>query len=480
MGSTATNDPQTGAGDKGKQVSDKAGAAGHAAAQTSPADETALPRNRQAGECGSESPRAGKAAPAESKAAGKRGNKTGSATGKTVKTGNPEPQTGEPAADTDRAIAPAVPAPATNQTSEDSRSISWMSAQAISALNAVKASQARKAESLLARVEKPVPGRPAITELPEQTSEDLLDEFSGVEATAPAARDTLVQREATPASAGDNPTIQKEGTFMQEKPGEQEPTNAATEAAAIATESAAASTSPETGATAGTAATMTAPSQRRELPVRAIVMTVFLLLLAFSGYRYWQENRESGVVAPPPTAGGYSSSVREADWDDIPQQSAIAVVGTSTGEQGTHAAPEPDDAARATPQTWTPAGSQAATAPSTAATADNTGSVAAQAAAETAPPPPAETEMATPQPAGASADEPTQMATPQPAGTSADEPTQTESPAQPQAAAVATPPVSPAQRQPRYGAPGYGYYPQQPAWQQPYYQPGYPQQYPSR
>jgi len=48
-------------------------------------------------------------------------------------------------------------------------------------------------------------------------------------------------------------------------------------------------------------------------------------------------------------------------------------------------------------------------------------------------------------------------------------------PREPQAAAV-----QPAQPQPRYGTPGYGYYPQQPNWQQPYYRPAYPQQYPAR
>ncbi|HYQ70821.1 MAG TPA: hypothetical protein VET88_02715, partial [Gammaproteobacteria bacterium] len=54
-------------------------------------------------------------------------------------------------------------------TGEDTRSISWMSEQAVNALNAVRKNQARKAESLLARVEKPVPGKASITELPEQT-----------------------------------------------------------------------------------------------------------------------------------------------------------------------------------------------------------------------------------------------------------------------------------------------------------------------
>jgi hypothetical protein len=188
-------------------------------------------------------------------------------------------------------------------------------------------------------------------------------------------------------------------------------------------------------------------------------MTVFLAMLAYSGYRYWQENRESGVT-PAPVAGSYEESVQGASWDDIPQQEAIAVVGTTSGEQSAAAATAPDTAAEVAAQPGTTATDGLAAIPATeepdrsATTAipwkPDTG--AAQPAAEVAPPPaePAETETA----------EPAELTTSEPP---------------PKPAAVANQPARPAQPQP-----GYGYYPPQPNWQQPYYQPGYPQQYPAR
>jgi hypothetical protein len=338
----------------------------------------------------------------------------------------------------------------------DSRSISWMSAQAVSALNAVKANQAKKAESLLARVEKPVPGKPGITELPEQTSEDLLEEFPGVEAAAPVVAETVAAQEpvtTTPAVAGDTTIIQKETTVMQDKPGEQETT--AVETAGNAT---------ETATTASTEAVAAAQAQSRGLPVRPIVMSVFLALLSFSGYRYWQENRDSGMTAPP-VAGSYKESVQGAAWDDIPQQDAIAVVGTTTGEASVPAAMTPGNAAEAAVQSGTTAADEPASTPATEPPAaaiktttwePDTGT--AEPVVDVAPAPTGQAEIETAEPAELTTSEP---------------------PA-PQAATAVTQPARPAVPQPGYGAPGYGYYPPQPNWQQPYYQPAYPQQYPAR
>jgi hypothetical protein len=361
-----------------------------------------------------------------------------------------------------------------------------MSAQAVSALNAVKANQAKKAESLLARVEKPVPGKPGITELPEQTSEDLLEEFPGVEAAAPAVAQTIAAQEpvnTSPAAAGDTAKIQKETTAMQDKPHEQE--TAATESADTTTETAAtaAAASTEPGATASTEAVIAAQAQPRGLPVRPIVMTVFLAMLAFSGYQYWQENRDSGVTAPP-VAGSYKESVQGAAWDDIPQQEAIAVVGTTPGETSAPAATTPGNAAGVAAQPDTTATDELASTPATAppgsaiettpwtpdtgsaqpaadvmpAQADRTAIEAAQPAANVAPPPADQAAIETAEPAEVTTGEPPE----------------------PKAATVVTQPARPAQPQPGYGAPGYGYYPPQPNWQQPYYQPAYPQQYPAR
>jgi hypothetical protein len=481
MGSTAATDAPAKTAGNDKNDSDKTAAVKQDVARKSPqggktAGKQPVSRNRKADAGITEKPRK-KAAPAGNQTAGKSRRKNRSATRETGRPDMIAPQTGGPeTADATTAAAAMTENPA-NPADKDSRSISWMSAQAVSALNAVKASQARKAESLLARVEKPVPGRPGITELPEQTIEDLLEEFPGMEAATPAAPDSTAPQETTttpPAAAGDTRTIQKEGTVMQEKPGTQETT--AVEAAANTSEptATAASESGESTATASTETIIAAQAQRRELPVRPIVVAVFLVMLAFSGYHYWQENRDSGVAAPPPVAGSYNGSAREADWGDIPQKSAIAVVGATREEQPATAATESARPAEVATQPENPAGygfadSPVAEPPASAATMD-TGSMAVQPAVDTAPSPPAQAEMEAPQSAKITASQPPQ----------AGEITASE-PQQPQATAVAAPPARPAQPQPRYGAPGYGYYPQQPNWQQqPYYQPAYQQQYPAR
>lgn len=271
--------------------------------------------------------------------------KTPAADGKTAQPKQVESPVGNEATAADTAAAAALAPEEANQTGADPHSISWMSAQAVSALKAVKANQARKAESLLARVEKPVPGRPAITELPEQTSDDLLEELPEMEAPAVAAT-PQANTPTSPAAAGSEPTITKEATVMQDKPGEQETTateietspaqpaagnaQAPDEAAAEATET----------ATASTGAVVAAQAQQRGLPVRPIVMTVFLALLAYSGYRYWQDNRDTYFAAPP-VADSYRESAQSAGWDDIPQQEAIAVVGEKPGKPSAPAATAP-------------------------------------------------------------------------------------------------------------------------------------------
>ncbi|MGD8630004.1 MAG: hypothetical protein PVG72_04660 [Gammaproteobacteria bacterium] len=470
MGSTATEDSRAKAAVKDGRDSGKAGTARKAVSRKTrsgkkPSGKKTVPKNRQ-----TDASQADKPLPAVKQAAGK--------SRKKAQPEQPVPQAEDVAINTTTA---------TDKPAADTRSISWMSAQAISALNAVKANQAKKAESLLARVEKPVPGKPGITELPVQTSEDLLEEFPGMEAAAPAAAPAAASQEPVktpPAAAGDTPKVQKETTVMQDKPEEQEP--AATESAENTTETAvtADTTSTEPAAVASTEAVVAAQAQSRGLPVRSIVMTVFLALLAYTGYNYWQENRDSGVTAPP-VAGSYKESTQGAAWDDIPQQQAIAVVGTTTGEAPAPAATTPDNAAEVAAQpdatatdelASTPARETPGSAIETTHWKPDTG--AAQPAADVVPPPADQAAIEAAQPTADVAPPPAEQAaieTAEPAAA-----VTTSEPPQPKAAAVVTQPARPARPQPGYGAPGYGYYPPQPNWQQPYYQPAYPQQYPAR
>jgi hypothetical protein len=255
---------------------------------------------------------------------------------------------------------------------------------------------------------------------------------------------------------------------MQDKPGEHETTAVETETspaqpAADAPQAhiEAPASAPET-ATASTEAVVAAQVQQRGLPVRPIVMTVFLALLAYSGYRYWQDNRDTFMPGSP-VAESYTESEQGAGWDDIPQQEAIAVVGEKPKTPSAPVATEPGVENAVATQGDTTAGDDLATGTQTqpagtTATPWEPDVSTAPPATDPAPVPAAQAEMETPEPADITATEP----------------------AQPEPAAVVAPPAQPAQPQPPYGAPGYGYYPQQPNWQQPYYRPGYPPQYPAR
>jgi len=474
MVSTGTDEAPLAAAGKGSNNSGKAATDKQAVSRKSPAGKKATrnkagSRNKPAGGSNTEKP-GRKAAGNGKQTRGKTRKKTAPAVSKTAAAAKPARTLEDDRDGVNGTAADTVTA------SEDSQSISWMAAQAVSALNAVKASQAIKAESLLARVEKPVPGRAAITELPEQTSEDLLEEQPGVD-TAAAAAANPARPEATtasPASAGEIQTIDKETTVMQDKPGEQA-TQAESTAADTRTETAAtaASASPEPGAVADTEAVVAAQAQQSGVPVRPIVATVFLILLAFTGYRYWQENRDSGVAAPS-AASSYSEPLEEPGWEDIPQQSGIAVVGSATGERPAATAAAPGMAAGIEAQPGTSPGevpaSGAATQTLTPATTADYAATAPQPAADTAPALAGQAEEEAQETVDTATGETAQPAV---AETAASEPRQ------PEAAAPVTPAAQP-QPQPRYGGPGYSYYPQQPNWQQPYYQPQYPPQYPAR
>jgi hypothetical protein len=458
MGSTATEDAPARAPGEEEHNSGKAGSVKKAVSRKtrsrkkSPGKKTVTKDMHANGET------TGKATPAARQSAGKARTKARRAAPNPAQKEQPAPATGSETGSAHTAAAADKPA-------TDSRSISWMSAQAVSALNAVKANQAKKAEALLARVEKPVPGKPGITELPEQTSEDLIEEFPGMEMTEPVAAPLSTAQEPPKTSAaatGDTPAVaQKETIVMQDKPDTQE--TAATEAAGNTPE-VAATTSSEPGATASTEAIIAEQARPRGLPVRPIVMTAFLALLAFSGYRYWQENRDSGVTAPP-VAGSFNERVQGATWDDIPKQEAIAVVGTASGEQAEPVAKTPDTAAgvavqQDTAETGEPAATAAMETPGPAIQAipREPETVTAEPAVDAAPPPADRAETQTAEPAELTTSEPPP----------------------PETTTVVTQPARPVQPQPGYGAPGYGYYPRQPNWQQPYYQPAYPQQYPAR
>jgi hypothetical protein len=486
MGNTATDDEPAMAagtgGNNGETGNVKNAAARKSAARENATGKKPASRNRQAKETGAE--KSGKkSAGARNQSAGKARRNAPSAALETARPEGVAQHSDVQQADADSAAAVTATANTTDKANQDSRSISWMSAQAVSALNAVKASQARKAEALLARVEKPVPGRPGITELPEQTGEDLLEEIPDTGVAAMAVPETVEPQETkttSPAAAGETPTNQKETTVMQDKPGEPQTTTA--EAGNTTDHAATETQAPEAGSagadTTASPETVVAAQvqQTRGLPARPVVMVVFLAMLAFAGYRYWKENHDS-FLAVQPVADEYSETIQDATWEDIPQQEAISVVGTTTGEPPAPADTAPDAAV----QSDTPATGELATPvaePHTPAAVDS-GVAVVQPVTDAGPPPAAQAEtpaspetVELPVSEQPETEEITTSKPPESGETTASEPP-------PQAATVVAPSPAPSQPQPRYGAPGY-YYPQQPNWQQPYYRPAYPPQYPAR
>jgi len=434
----------------------------------------------------------------------------------------------------------------TTAEAENSQSLSWMSAQAASALKAVKANQAKKAEALLAKAEKPVPGRAGITELPEQTSDDLIAEYVEPEEISPIepamtaeAPESMPSPAPSRDVAGPDTVSSKTPAATQSPQAEVEMITAATVADLqqdeidMTSETNTSETiSPvDAGEAPAAGETVIAPQVRQSgLPVRPIITVVFMAMLAFGGYRYWHESAGNRhVVATPPESN--SGSVLESNWDNIQQPAGVTVVGTTpppdkAGEFAKETTPpviettQPGEAdqgersAAATAKASQEPAMESEVEPQTPATAPVHEPVPWQPAqipagapepaavvaseppqepepATTATTPPAETTTRQQAPAAtAPAAEPAPLEpvqataeTPEPPVVKTSEPQQTAQPAEPVAAtppAAVAPPARQARPQP-YGTPGYGYYPrQQPNWQQPYYRPAYPQQYPSR
>jgi hypothetical protein len=328
----------------------------------------------------------------------------------------------------------------------DSKSLSWMAAQAASALKAVRENQNERAQALLAKAEitpaTPVkPGKKSGTRTepdlsatgkaakagktkppvkgktagaaPAEKAENRKNKQPGITPEAVRAgtgKDTTTDTMPEPVKAAAIPAVNEPSTDMAAEP-------AAPQAPAASKPEASGDQQAVTPPADVIAATSTATGNRRSL--RPFLITGFIVLIGVLGARAWFSDDDTADIAV------IQEGVEAEQVTAVTARPQITVVAAEPAEQpATDNAPQTENLSPAT----TTAGPEPA---------DDT-----RQALQTIEPVPPETP--TPQP---------QVVTQSPA-------------AAPQAAGRPAP-------RPGYYAPAYGYYPQQPVRQQPYYRPAY-------
>jgi len=408
--------------------------------------------------------------------------------GKNQPASDKKPASGKPAAKKNKAAAPksstrvtadqataaTAGAESAAAAASDPRSLAWMSARAVSALNAVREHQAEQARELLARAEKPPTRHTAAAGQTVEHSEAAAigKEAGSVPATppvtAPPAEDSRGPQPdsgATPAAAASPPSPDTDeaasSTIRAAEP--EQPATRETPAAPAAALPQDIKPSPAP-ASGGQQHVIPPAAPRNRWALRPAVLAGMLAVAGLLIYGFWPADDAAGPAAVPDAlmAGDDDASIVE-----VPPAEVISVVA------GKPARPA---AAAATGETWNPATEPAWPEPEAA-----TGQPATAGQSD-----PVSTTPQRDKTAPASAAVATDTVTTAPAGDTVGQVTvQPAMPVQPAATAQPVDPVPPATTprptatQPRYQAPGYGQYPQQPGWQQPYYRQTYPQ-YPSR
>ena len=304
-----------------------------------------------------------------------------------------------------------------SNTPEDTKSLSWMSAQAASALKAVKASQAEKGHTILARTRKQSAGKNIDDESLIEIAADMpvdndgLIEFSTEEPVAEQSRQIEAPL-ATPKPAGEetggNPDTSRDS--------------------AIETVAVEESVEPVQQAEAGIQPPMPPPQPTKRSALFHPALAAVILFSFMSGYYFWPDGDDTHVGENSAAVATQENTAIETPVAAT-EPTPIEPKGAAVEEVTTTLVTEPGQESPENINAWTPAGI-----PGTREPSDHP---------QTAVVPPAPEPKVEPAPV-----------TPQPTVT-----TQVQPPAQP---------AAPIQR--NYRAPVYGSYPQQ-------RQPTYPQRY---
>jgi len=239
-----------------------------------------------------------------------------------------------------------------NKTPEDSKSLSWMSAQAASALKAVKASQAEKGQTILARTRK-------------QAVDEHIDDESLIEIAAgmPVDNDGLIEF-ATEESVEEQ-SRQIEAVLSAPEPVEEE-----TSSHPDASVDSAVEAEPEADMTIEVAKTPVEPAQRPEPAIQppapppqpakrsvlfhpALAASILFSLLL--GYYFWSAGDKTTVDENSPTVATKENTVIEtpaaaAELEPIEQQV------TTAADVATAPAAEPEQQPTESINEKTPAG----------------------------------------------------------------------------------------------------------------------------
>lgn len=392
--------------------------------------------------------------------------------------------------------------------SDDPKSLSWMAAQAVSALNVVKDHQAEKRKAMLAKAEQdkaqqdketetsakvvaetetgkaPVPSSAETTKKKMQAGKDKKPEkgpvsvqtvpVAAAQARTPTAQGTHAATPA-PATPGAGAAGNTHAGGVSGKPEDQRPPPPQAKEPAVSRPSAEPSTRDLVVANAAT---------RRRLPARPVLMAGIIAVAVLLGYSYWNtghDDKESitplAEKAPPEAATPPTVMVGE----QAPPDAASPPAATLAGQGSPEAATPPEDAASVAPSAGvseplaTPG--EGMQGPSTVAAPS-----AGQAAAETLTPTDESPVVTAPAPVQeeTTADRQDKVAE-SPLATGSQDgqaaPTGVAETQERQAGSVAAtqqPSRSAAAPSP-YRTPGYGYYPPQYSRQQPYYRPAYSQ-----
>lgn len=342
------------------------------------------------------------------------------------------------------AVTGTTPGPAdTNATDagqEDSKSLSWMAAQAASALKAVRANQNARAQDLLAKAEitpsTPPKSHKQAKTLVEPVAPETKKDMETDKAPVPTRAEVNKPAEANAKKDTKADTTPDETSPVEPAPEVRGPAKPETVKTAVAHD---ATAQPETRGNVEEkqvdsppahviAATSTAPGGRRSK--RLFLLTGIIVLAGALGTRIWFSGDNTTDIA---TVQDSAKTEQTSPVAAKPSKEAISKVSSEPPASPATDAIQPNSWSPATHPAWPEPASPRDTLPTVATTPPETS------------------------PDDAVVTEPRQRQTN----------TQT-TPAAPQR-------TSPAAPRPGYYAPAYGYYPQQPVRQQPYYRPSYSQ-----
>jgi hypothetical protein len=364
-------------------------------------------------------------------------------------------------------------------TENEDKSISWMSAQATSALKAVKANQAVKGQAVLAKNKKHKTRQPlddaSLIEIADGMPVDdaALIEFSAEDQQQEPVQMPAKETHETRAESSDAATVspeQQSSTADEAKTPE-----TATRSEEIQAEQGSPETPPETPSK--TPASMPPPPLGEQQSTRWPALLAVVMVVVTLAYVYWAGDEDGTLM------GAITEMYRTKDEPAtvvtaVPAEEETAL---SPSLSKTDTPDEPEMPSEATPpavtvDTWKPARMPPAVTPSTPALVPaGTAAIAAEQpspepamAAQPAPGPVVD-EQSLPEPAVVEQQTPAPTVVAQPAPRSA---TPAEAPTA--AAPAATTPSTAAPAPGGYRNPGYGYYPQS---RQPAYPPQYYRQY---